>query len=54
VGLDHPVAQSIENDHVLALGHLGLIHAHQHLLVHEVDNADRERVRVELPLASIT
>jgi hypothetical protein len=33
VGLDNPIAQFIGNDHVLALGRLGLIRAHQHLLV---------------------
>jgi hypothetical protein len=54
VGLDHPVAQFIINDHVLSLGRLGLICAHQHLLVHELDHANGERVRVELHLASIT
>jgi hypothetical protein len=54
VGLDHPVAQFIKNNHVLALGHLGLIRAHENLLVYELDHADEERVRVELHLASIT
>jgi hypothetical protein len=52
--LDHPVGQFIRNDHVLALGRLGLIRAHQHLLVHELDHANREQVHVELHLASIT
>jgi hypothetical protein len=54
VGLDHPVAQLIGNNHVLALGRLGLIRAHQNLLVHELDHADGEWVRVELHFASIT
>jgi hypothetical protein len=53
VGLDHLVAQFIGNDHVLALGRLGLIRAHQNLLVHELDHADGERVHVRLYLASI-
>jgi hypothetical protein len=42
VGLDHPVAQFIGNDHVLALGHLSLICVHQRLLVHELHHADGE------------
>jgi hypothetical protein len=54
VGLDHPVMQFIGNDLVLALGRLGLIRAHQHLLLHELNHANREWVRVELHLASIT
>jgi hypothetical protein len=47
-------AQFILNDHVLALGRLGLIHAHQNLLVHELDHANEEWVRVKLHVASIT
>jgi hypothetical protein len=54
VGLDHLVAQFIENDQVLALGRLGLIRAHQNLLVHELDNANEEWVCVEFHLASTT
>jgi hypothetical protein len=54
VGLDHLVTQFIKNDHVLALGRLGSIRAHQNLLVHELDHVNRERVSVELHLASIT
>jgi hypothetical protein len=54
VGLDHPVAQFIGKDHVLALGHLGLTCVHQNLLVHELYYANGEHVRVELHIASIT
>jgi hypothetical protein len=54
VRLDHLVVQFIRNDHVLTLGRLGLIRAHQNLLVHELHHANREWVHVELHLASIT
>jgi hypothetical protein len=54
VGLDHLVAQFNGDDHILALGRLGLIHAHQHLLVHELDHADGVQVCVKLYLGSIT
>jgi hypothetical protein len=54
VGLDHPVMKIIKNDHVLTLGHLGLICAHQNFVVFDLDHTDREQVRVELHLASIT
>jgi hypothetical protein len=51
---DHPIVKIVKNDHVLTLGHLGLIHAHQHFLVFDLDHTDGERVCVELHLASIT
>jgi hypothetical protein len=54
VGLDHPVAKIIENDHVLTLGRLGLIRAHQNFLVFNLDHTDGEWVCVELHLATIT
>jgi hypothetical protein len=54
VWLDHPVAMIGGNDHVLTLGRLGLISAHQNFLVHELDHADGKWVHVELHLASIT
>jgi hypothetical protein len=54
VGLDRLVAQFIRNDHVLALGRLGLIHSHQHLLVHDLNHANGKWVFVELHLTSIT
>jgi hypothetical protein len=53
VRLDHPVVKIVGNDHVLALGHLGLIRVHPNFLVLELDHADGEWVRVELHLASI-
>jgi hypothetical protein len=54
VGLDHSVTKIIGNDHVLILGRLGLIRAHQNFLVFDLDHTDGERVCVELHLASIT
>jgi hypothetical protein len=45
---------SIGNDHVLTLGRLGLIHAHQNFLVFDLDHTDGEWVCVKLHLASIT
>jgi hypothetical protein len=53
VGFDHPDALFIGDNHVLALGHLSLLRAHQHLLVHELDHANGEWVCVKLHLACI-
>jgi hypothetical protein len=54
VRLDQPVAKIIGNDHILTLGHLGLIRAHQNFLVFELDHTNGKWVRVELHLAFIT
>jgi hypothetical protein len=52
--LYHPDAKIVGNDHILTLGHLGLIRAHQNFLVFDLDHTNEEQVCVELHLASIT